>query len=127
MDEQILASYGVGADRLNALGPVEDSPQKMRDAEVITTAVVAMFCVRGHCESARLLLSAPPDLPHRRSRSRLNRRRPRLKELFGTWFALCGPRWNHRTTEAIDSLDSCPIPVGDNDRIPQAKLDQQKA
>jgi hypothetical protein len=88
MDEQILASYGVGADLLKAMGHVEDSQQKRRDAEVITTALVAMLCVRGNVESARLLLSGPQYIPHRLSRSRLNRRRPRLKELFVTLFEL---------------------------------------
>lgn len=84
MDEQILAIYCVGADLLKAIGHVEDSQQKMRDAEVITTALVAMLFFRGNFESARILRSGPPYIPHMLSRSRLNRRLHRLKELFVT-------------------------------------------
>lgn len=88
MDEQILAIYCVGADLLKAIGHGEDSQQKMRDAEVITTALVAMLCFRGNFESARILLSGPQYIPHMLSRSRLNRRLHRLKELFVTLFEL---------------------------------------
>jgi hypothetical protein len=86
MDAKILAIYGLCADRLKARGHVEDPPQQMSDAEVITTGLVAMLCCRGHCESARALLGAPCSIPHVRSRSRGNRRLPRLTALFLTVF-----------------------------------------
>jgi hypothetical protein len=126
MDEQILAIYGVGADLLKASGHVEDSQQKRRDAEVITTALVAMLFFRGNFASARILLSGPQYIPHMLSRSRLNRRLHRLKELFVTLCELLGQRWTHLTTESISIIDSFPIPVCDNSRIPRAKLYQQK-
>jgi hypothetical protein len=126
MDEQILAIYCVGADLLKAIGHVEDSQQKMRDAEVITTALVAMLFFRGNFESARMLLGGPQYIPHMLSRSRLNRRLHRLKELFVTLFELLGQQWKHLNTESIYIIDSFPIPVCDNYRIPRAKLYQQK-
>jgi hypothetical protein len=82
MDDTILAVYGLSADLLNTIGHTEDPPPQMSDAEVITTGLVAMWCFRGHFEAARALLSTPRAMPHRRSRRRLNRRLPRLTNLF---------------------------------------------
>jgi hypothetical protein len=88
MDAKILALYCVCADLLNAIGHVEDPQQQMSDAEVITTGLVAMLCFRGNYEAARALLSAPRYSPPMLSRSRLNRRWPRLNELSLTLFEL---------------------------------------
>jgi hypothetical protein len=74
MDEKILAIYCLCADSLQALGHAEEPQQKMSDAEVVTTALVAMLCFRGNFEAARALLCAPWYMPHMLSRSRLNRR-----------------------------------------------------
>ena len=59
MDDKILAVSGLSADVLNALGHAEDPPQQLRDAEVITTGLVAMWFCRGHFEAARALWSMP--------------------------------------------------------------------
>jgi Transposase DDE domain len=126
MDEQILALYCVCADILQAIGHVEDLQHKMSAAEVITTALVAMLFFRGNFESARALLRAPQYIPHMLSRSRLNRRLPRLQELFVTLFELLGQRGKHLNPESIYIIDSFPIPVCDNYRIPRAKLYQQE-
>jgi hypothetical protein len=88
MDDKILAVYCMRADILNAIGHAEDPQQQMRDAEVITTGLVAMWCFRGNFEAARALLSTPRYVPHRLSRSRLNRRLPRLTDLFLMLFGL---------------------------------------
>jgi hypothetical protein len=88
MDEKILAIYCLCADVLPALGHAEDPQQKMRDAEVITTTFVAMLFLRGNFEAARALLCAPWYRPHMLSRSRLNRRLPRLNDLFLSLFEL---------------------------------------
>jgi hypothetical protein len=59
MDEKSLAIYCLCADLLQALGPAEDPQQQLSDAEVMTTAVVAMLFFRGNFEAARALLSTP--------------------------------------------------------------------
>jgi hypothetical protein len=81
MDDKILAVYGLRAEILNAIGHAEDPQQQMSDAEVITTGLVAMLCFRGNVEAAHALLSMPRSRPHLRSRSRVNRRLPRLTDL----------------------------------------------
>ena len=126
MDDKILAVYGLSADILSAIGHVEDPQQQMSDAEVITTGLVAMLFFRGNFETARALLSMPRYMPHRLSRSRLNRRLHRLTELFVMLFDLLGYTWKQLNTEAIYVIESFPVAVCDNYRIPQAKLYQNK-
>ena len=82
MDDKILAVDGLSADILQALGHAEDPHQQRSDAEVITTGLGAMLFFRGHCEAARALVSTPRSMPHRLRRSRVNRRLPRLTDLF---------------------------------------------
>ena len=126
MDEKILAVYCLSADILQALGHAEDSHQKMSDAEVITTGLVAMLFFRGNFEAARALLSTPRYMPHMLSRSRLNRRLHRLTELFLRVFDLLGYTWKQLNTESVYVIDSFPVVVCDNYRIPRAKLYQHE-
>ena len=56
MDDKILAIYCLCTDFLTALHHAEDRQQKMTDAEVMTTALVAMVCFGGNFEHARALL-----------------------------------------------------------------------
>jgi Transposase DDE domain len=122
MDDQILAVYCLSADVLNAIGHAADPQQQMSDAEGITPGLVAMLFFRGHFEAARALLSMPRYMPHMLSRSRLNRRLHRLTDLFVRLFDLLGETWNRLNTESIYVIDSFPIAVCDNYRIPRTKL-----
>jgi Transposase DDE domain len=126
MDAKILTIYCLCADLLKAIGHVEDPQQHMSDAEVITTGLVAMLCFRGNYESARALLSAPRYIPHMLSRSRLNRRLHHLNELCLTLFELLGQRWKYLNTESMYIIDSFPVAVCDNYRVPRAKLYQHE-
>ena len=88
MDEKMLSLYCLCADCLRALGHAERPQQQMSDAEVVTTTVVAMLFFRGNVEAARALLSMPRYMPHRLSRSRVNRRLHRRTDLFVMLFDL---------------------------------------
>jgi hypothetical protein len=127
MDEKIVAVYCLSADVLNAIGHAEDPQQRMSDAEVITTGLVAMLFFRGNFEAARVLLCSPHYIPHMLSRSRFNRRLHRLKQLFLTLFELFGHTWKELNTESVYIIDSFPVAVCDNYRIPRAKLYQNEA
>ena len=122
MDDKIVASYCLCADILDALGHVEDPQQRMSDAEVITTGWVAMLFLRSNFEAARTLLSTSRYMPRMLSRSRLNRRLHRLADLFLTFFELLGHTWKQLNPDAIYIIDSFPIAVCDNYRIPRVKL-----
>jgi hypothetical protein len=126
MDEKILAIYCLCTDVLKAIGHADHPQDKMSDAEVITTGLVAMMFLRGNFEAARTLLSMPPYIPHMLSRSRLNRRLHRLKHLFVTLFDLLGYTWKPLNTESVYIIDSFPITACDNYRIPRAKLYQHQ-
>jgi hypothetical protein len=60
------------------------------------------------------------------SRSRLNRRLHRLNELFLVLFELLGYGWKYLNTESVYIIDSFPVAVCDNYRIPRAKLYQHE-
>ena len=126
MDDKIVVIYCLCADILNALGHVEDPQQRMSDAEVMTTGLVAMLFFRGNFEAARALLSTPRYMPHMLSRSRLNRRLHRLTDLFVMLFDLLGYTWKQLNTGSVYAIDSFPIAVCDNYRIPRAKLYQHE-
>jgi hypothetical protein len=120
MDDKILAVYCLSADVLNAIGHAEDPPPQMSEAAVITTGLVAMWFFRGNFEAARALLSLPRYRPHRRSRSRVNRRLPRLTDLFLMLCDLRGYTWKPLNTESVSGIDRFPVVVCDHDRIPRA-------
>jgi hypothetical protein len=126
MDDKIVAIYCLCADILDALGHIEDPQQRMSDAEVITTGLVAMLFLRSNFEAARTLLSTSRYMPHMLSRSRLNRRLHRLKDLFLTFFELLGHIWKQLNIDSVYIIDSFPIAVCDNYRIPRAKVYQHE-
>jgi hypothetical protein len=122
MDDKIVAIYCLCADLLAVIGHVEEAQQRMSDAEVITTGLVAMLFFRGNFEAARALLRTPRYMPHMLSRSRLNRRLHRLMDLFVRLFDLLGYIWKQLHTESVYVIDSFPIAVCDDYRSPRAKL-----
>jgi hypothetical protein len=126
MDEKILVIYCLCADVLQALGSVEDPQQQMSDAEVMTTALVAMLFFRGNFEAARALLSMPQYMPHMLSRSRLNRRLHRLTDLFLMLFEFLGYTWKQLNTDSVYVIASFPVVACDNYRLPRAKLYQHE-
>jgi Transposase DDE domain len=127
MDDHILAIYGVCHDCLKALHHREDRQQKMTDSEVMTTALVAMRFFGGNFEHARALLGTGHYIPTMLSRSRLNRRLYQLQHLFSTLFDLLGQMWKELNGESVYIIDSFPVAVCDNYRIPHAHIYHQEA
>ena len=126
MDEKILAMSCLCTDLLNAIGHADHPQDRMSDAQVITTGLVAMMFLRGNFEAARTLLSMPPYLPHRLSRSRLNRRLHRLKHVFLALFDRLGHTGKQLNTESVYIIASFPITACATDRIPRAKFYQHR-
>ena len=124
MDTTIVAVYALCADILLALRHRDDCRTKMTDAEVMTTALVAMLYFSGNFEKARVFMSDLGYIPNMLSKSRLNRRLHRIKPLFLTVFALLGEYWKALNDQAIYSIDTFPVPVCDNYRIPRCRLYQ---
>lgn len=126
MDNQIIAVYCLCDDMLRALRHKEDPQCHMSDAEVMTTAIVAVLYFNGNYVRARELLKEQGYIPQMLSASRFNRRLHRIKDMFLTLFALLGEHWKDLNSESIYSIDSFPIPVCDNYRIPRAKIYQDE-
>jgi hypothetical protein len=124
MDDNILASYGRCPDFLTALHQAEDRPQTMTEAEVMTTARVAMIFCGGNFAQARARRGTRPYRPTRRSRGRFHRRLPLMQELLVTRFQDLGESWKARKVDSVDVMDRFPVARGDHDRMPRAKLSQ---
>jgi hypothetical protein len=126
MDNQIIAVYCICDDLLKALNHREDPQCQMSDAEMMTTAIVSVLYFNGNYVRARELLAEQGYVPRMLSASRFNRRLHRIKDLFLTLFAFLGEHWKELNSESIYSIDSFPIPVCDNYRIPRAKIYQDE-
>jgi hypothetical protein len=99
----------------------------MKDAEVMTAAIVAMLYFRGNFRMACQFLCEYGYIPHMLSRSRFNRRLLRIADLFLTLFLSLGEYWKLLNERSSYVLDSYPIAACDNYRIPRCKLKQGEA
>jgi hypothetical protein len=122
MEEKILVIYCLCDDLLKTLHHYEDPQQRMKDAEVMTTALVAMLFFGGNFEHARAMLNVPHYIPNMISRSRFNRRLHRISGLFLSLYKVLGQTWKQLNSESVYIIDSFPISVCDNYRIPRAKI-----
>jgi hypothetical protein len=127
MDEKIIAVYCLCDDVLKALHHHEDPQRQMTDAEIMTTALVAAFFLRGNHESARLLCQERGLIPRMLSKSRYNRRLHHIKDMFIVLFNILGTTWKALNTSLTYVIDSFPVAVCDNYRIPRAKIYRQEA
>ncbi len=127
MDDRIITIYCFCDDCLKALHHRDDPQCAMCDAEVITTALVAAVFFRGNLEAARNYLRDEHWIPRMLSKSRLNRRLHRVRELLLALMGLLGETWKALNVDSIYSIDTFPIPVCDNYRIPRAKLYRDEA
>jgi len=127
MDTQIVAVFCLVDDMLKAIHHYEDPQCEMRDAELMTTAIIATLYFGGNYTHARSLLSSQGYVSRMLSKSRFSRRLHRIKPLFLMLFSMLGEHWKSLNTDLIYSIDTFPIPVCDNYRIRRAKLYQGKA
>jgi hypothetical protein len=127
MDSQIVAVYCLCDDLLKALYHPEDQQCQMSDAEVMTTAITAMLFFGGNFEMARRFLADQGYLPNMLGKSRFSRRLHRIADLFLTLFNLLGKTWKALNEHSIYILDSFPVAVCDNYRIPRSRIYQGEA
>jgi Transposase DDE domain len=121
VDDQIVAIYCLCDDVLKTLHHPEDPQRSMSDAELMTTAIVAARYFGGNWESARQLLATPHYIPQMLGKSRFNRRRHAIQELFNYLFKVLGNVFKHLNVESVYVIDSFPIAACDNIRIRRAK------
>ena len=122
MDDRIITIYCLCDDLLRAFHHREDPQCQMSDAEVLTTALIAALYYRGNFESARTFLSEQHYIARMLSKSRFLRRLQRVRPLLLTLFSVLAETWKDLNSESIYVLDTFPISVCDNYRIPRAKI-----
>jgi hypothetical protein len=122
MNNEIVAIYCLCDDILKAMNHRDDVQRQMSDAEVMTTAIVSVLYFCGNFEQARKHLAEPQYIPKILSRSRFNRRLHKVEPMLLMLFECLGQAWKQLNTESVYSIDSFPIPVCDNIRIPRSKI-----
>lgn len=122
MIDEIIAIHAITDDLLKALGHHEDSRIRMNDAEVITSALVAAKFFGGNQEQACKYLLEDGLIPKMLSKSRFSRRWHRLFLLLLDLFDYLGQILKSLNSSSEYLLDSFPISICDNIRIPQSKL-----
>jgi hypothetical protein len=127
MDTQIVAVFCLCDDLLKALHHQEDVQCEMSDAEVMTTAIIAARYFAGNYTLARQLLYSQGYVPDMLSKSRFSRRLHRIKPYFLTLFNLLAEHWKALNTDLHYAIDTFPVIMCDNYRIPRAKLYQGEA
>ncbi|MCB9136624.1 MAG: IS982 family transposase [Anaerolineales bacterium] len=122
MDATIVAVYAICDDVLKGLHHHEDPQVEMTDAEIMTTGIVAALFFGGHYKNACEMLSEQGYMPSMLSKSRFSRRLHWIKSVFLQLFAIFGEHWKCLNKGAVYSIDTFPIPMCDNYRIPRARL-----
>ncbi|GAB4581598.1 MAG: hypothetical protein Fur0022_43470 [Anaerolineales bacterium] len=122
MDTTIVAVYAICDDVLEDLHHHEDPQVTMTDAEIMTTGIVAALYFGGNYKNACDLLTEQGYIPTMLNQSRFSRRFHRIKGVFLQFFAMLGAHWQTLNEGAIYSIDTFPMPVCDNYRIPRARL-----
>jgi hypothetical protein len=124
MYDRTLAIYCFVDDLLKAMQHREDSRAEFSDAEVVSTAIVAMLFFGSNFERARSFLHSSGMMPRMLSRSRLSRRLSRLSDLIDLVFHQLGQTLKELNRESRYSLDSFPVAMCDNIRISRSRLAQ---
>lgn len=119
---EIIAIYAITDDLLKAMGHIEDCRITMSDAEVITTALIAAKFFGGNHHSACTYLQEHGLIPKMLSPSRFSRRLHRLFVPLLELFDCLGMILKSMSPQSEYILDSFPVPICDNIRIPKVRL-----
>lgn len=105
----------------------EHADSQMSDAEVLTTAIVAMLCCGGNYAQACRWLARPYFIPKMLSRSRFSRQLHRLQPYLLSLSRLLGELSKDNNEDQNYALDTFPVAVCDNYRIKRCRLHWQEA
>ena len=122
MNTAITTIYCLTDDFLKAKRHHEDPQCTVSDAEVITVALTAARFFSGNFEHAWDLLTEHAYIPKRLSRSQFNRRLHRVTHWLEALFEYLASIWKQTGEQALFLIDSFPVSVCDNIRIPRSRI-----
>lgn len=121
-EDKIIALYCIVDDLLKQMHHDEDERVKVSDSEVISTAFVSVLYFGGHLDNARHFMKLKGYVPEMLSKSRFSRRLHRLSDFLLALFYDFGKRLKDMAGAAACRLDSFPVAVCDNIRIPRSRV-----
>ncbi len=127
MDIQITTIYCLTDDWLRCQNHREEKHCKLSNAEVLTIAIVAARFFKANFETAHAFMLEYGYIKQRLSPGQFNRRLHRLTGILEVLFERLAQVWKQTEDETIFVLDSCPVSVCDNIRIPRCKIYQNEA
>lgn len=123
MELEIIAIYCWCELLLNQLNVKDDLRAEMTNAEILTTAIVAVRFFSGNFQNARKFLKGHRYIPKMLSKSRFNRRLHALgPELIGDMQKLIGEIFKSINPTQEYAVDSFPVAVCENVRIFHSKI-----
>lgn len=121
-ENKIIGIYCIVDDILKGIGHLEDSRRRVRDSEVITTAIVSALYFGGHLDNGRGFMKMTGLVPEMLDKSRFNRRLHEVSELIFSMFWQLGHCLKNMAGASEYVIDSFPVAVCDNIRISRCKL-----
>lgn len=125
MCQSTIALYCFIDDLLKAMNHREDIRCQVGDAQILTTALVAMLDYGGNYQKALTKIGEQGIFSRSLSRSRFSRRLTRLTDLVYLLFHQLGSTVKDLNYESRYRLDSFPVPVCDNIRIGRNRLTRE--
>lgn len=127
METRIIQVYCLCDDVLKAQNHHEDSHCGLCDAEIMTVALVAVLYYGGNYVTSMDFLVDHKYLPHGMSRGQFSTRLNRIAHYFLTLFQYLSEHWKAQNEEDIYLIDTYPLPVCDNIRIPRSRIYRTEA
>jgi hypothetical protein len=122
METEIITLYVICDEFLRYRNRRDHQQSEMSDAEVLTTALVAMLYCGGNYAQARRWLGVPHYIPRMLSKSQFSRRLNRLQSLLPSLFRLVAEQFKADNSDQIYALDTFPVAVCDNYRIKRCRI-----
>ena len=122
MCHRTIAIYCFLDDLLKAMNHRSDIREQINDAQVATTAIIAMLYFGGNYQKSLTSIEESGIFSHSLSRSRFSRRLTRINDLLHLIFNELGSTLKELNLESRYALDSFPVPLCQNIRIRRHRL-----